>query len=126
MRRRAVVAFLAAVVFFAVTLVHSAFACTMAAHGEPARHAGHQSGDHGCNDTRTPPCCQQPATAVAVHKMSRPADDVRAVASSVLAGPVLANLAGDVTAANRCRAVTAPPASGSSLRTHLLLRTLLL
>jgi hypothetical protein len=127
MRRQGVVAFLAAVVVFAAALAHSVFACTAAAHGQLVRQTAHHTQHHDCkDDPGAPPCCQQPATTVAIQKMNRPADDVRMVVSSVLAGPALANFVGDVTTPSRCWAVTAVPTSAASLRTHLFLRTLLL
>jgi hypothetical protein len=124
-RLRAVVAFIAVVALSSVTILHSAFACTTAAHLRSAEHGG-RAGHHGCKETGTPPCCQEPANTVAVQKIGRPADDLRLLASSMLSGPLPARLVSGVTTLHHCRILTPVAASAASPRTHLLLRTLLL
>ena len=60
MRRRAIVAVIAALVFFTVGLAHSAFACTAAVHAERLGQVAHHAQSHHCDGDDGPPCCRQP------------------------------------------------------------------
>jgi len=114
MSRRLIVACLMAATLFAAGLVHSAFACTTAVHAK----------SHHCKETSTPPCCRQAPATIAVSKIDRPSDVRLAAATPSFLAPAAAF--SHVPVLDGSQLAVTIPASRASLRTHLLLRALLL
>jgi hypothetical protein len=120
MRRRAVVALLTSILLFAVGLVHSAFACSAAGH------AAARTAHRHCKDAQSsPPCCGEPASALASDRADRVATAARVVSRpAVTVG--IPSVPLRVGALERVVAILVYSSPADTVRQHLRYRSLLL
>lgn len=126
MSLRVIAAAVLAVVVFLVGSIHAAFACTASGHAPRTQPACHDAPEESRTDDPMPACCREPATAAALQAPLRQADDAAQTAVSQLSPVTLTAVAVDRSGAHLARVLTPDGLPPGSLRTHLLIKILLL